>query len=261
MVNLHRHGPFVIHHFQTIGSTNDYLKEMIDAPEFTCVVADEQTAGRGRRTRVWHSTAGCGLYLSVLLRPRGGVSKVTLLSLVAAVAAAETLIQLGVSGVDIKWPNDLLINERKACGILIESAGSSGAAKTGGPDSLRMIMGVGVNLNHRSFPDEISRTATSIAIEMGKPIEIEEFRDRLLDKLFDWYERWQRGEGSSIIDRWRELSSYACGRRVVVTLDHEQITGQTAGLNADGGLLVMTDGGELKTVLAGEVSHLRDARS
>src|SRR5215471_1826954 len=118
---IHR-PPFTIHHFTSLGSTNDHLKEMVGAPEFTCVVADEQTAGRGRRARTWHSTPGDGLYLSILLLPESdSSSKLPLISLLAAVAVAETLIERGVSEVDIKWPNDVLVNDRKICGILAEA--------------------------------------------------------------------------------------------------------------------------------------------
>src|SRR2546423_10911395 len=105
--------PFIIHHFATLGSTNDHLKWISDAPEFTCVVADEQTAGRGRRDRTWHSSLGEGLYLSVLLRPPKSSIKIPLLSLMSAVAVAETLLARDVAGVDIKWPNDVLVHECK----------------------------------------------------------------------------------------------------------------------------------------------------
>ena len=113
--------PFTIHHFASLGSTNDQLKTMLDAPEFSCVTADEQTAGRGRRDRVWHSVAGEGLYLSVLLRPEIAAEKIPLLSLMTAIAVAETIIQLTALSVDIKWPNDVLVNDHKVGGILIES--------------------------------------------------------------------------------------------------------------------------------------------
>jgi BirA family biotin operon repressor/biotin-[acetyl-CoA-carboxylase] ligase len=98
---------------------------MSEAPEFTCVVADEQTAGRGRRDRAWHSSPGDGLYLSVLLRPPKSSMKIPLLSLMSAVAVAETLLDRDVAGVDIKWPNDVLINERKLCGILVEAVSNA----------------------------------------------------------------------------------------------------------------------------------------
>ncbi|MEK7831969.1 MAG: biotin--[acetyl-CoA-carboxylase] ligase, partial [Acidobacteriota bacterium] len=113
---IHRH-PFVIHHYARLGSTNDFLKSLTAGePEFTCAVADEQTAGRGRRDRQWHSSPGEGLYLSVLLLP-SSPNRISLLSLMSSIAVAETLIERNVVGVDIKWPNDVMVNGRKVCGI------------------------------------------------------------------------------------------------------------------------------------------------
>jgi BirA family biotin operon repressor/biotin-[acetyl-CoA-carboxylase] ligase len=221
------------------------------APEFTCVVADEQTAGRGRRARTWYSSPGDGLYLSVLFLPRSvSSSKLPLTGLLAAVAVAETLIERGVAGVDIKWPNDVLINERKISGVLAE-------AVSAGPESMRLILGVGVNLNHRSFPPELSEAATSLAIETGERVAVEEFRDRLLDKIAEWYEIWRRDESAPIIDRWSRLSTYARNQRIVVALDDERLAGVTDGLTDTGALRLVVDGGEVRTILAGEVTKLR----
>lgn len=246
--------PFTIHHFATLGSTNDALKQMSGAPEFTCLVADEQTAGRGRRDRVWHSSPGDGLYLSLLLCPAKilakTAAKIPLLSLMTAVAVAETLIERGVSGVDIKWPNDVLVNERKLSGILIES-GSTVAGEA------RVIVGIGVNLNHEAFPDELRQTATSLKIETGQKMVVDEFRDQLLLRLEHWYKRWKDGENRQILDRWRQLSSYAHGQQVAIRLDHEQFNGVTAGLNEDGALLVRTGNDNMRTILSGEVMRLR----
>ncbi|MGE0128415.1 MAG: biotin--[acetyl-CoA-carboxylase] ligase [Blastocatellales bacterium] len=245
------HPPFIIHHFTSLGSTNDQLKEMIAAPEFTCVVADEQTAGRGRRARTWHSAPGAGLYLSVLLRPQSGSSsKIPLISLMAAVAVAETLIERGVAGVDIKWPNDVLAGERKVSGVLAEAAGA-------GSEAPRIVLGIGVNLNHQFFPPELGQTATSIAIETGQRVAVDQFRDHLLDKIAEWYAVWKRDEAGLIINRWLQLSSYALGQRVVVNLDDEKIGGVTAGVTETGALRLIVDNGEVKTILAGEVTRLR----
>jgi BirA family biotin operon repressor/biotin-[acetyl-CoA-carboxylase] ligase len=247
---IHR-PPFTIHHFASLGSTNDQLKTMIAAPELTCVVADEQTAGRGRRARTWYSSPGDGLYLSILLLPATDYSsKLPLTGLLAGVAVAETLIERGVAGADIKWPNDVLVNERKISGVLAESVSA-------GSESLRLILGVGVNLNHRSFPPELSETATSLAIESGERVVVEEFRDLLLEKIAQWYELWRRDESAAIIDRWSQLSTYARGQRIVVTLDGEKLTGVTDGLTETGALRLAVDGGEVRTILTGEVTRLR----
>lgn len=243
---------FIIHHFTTLGSTNDYLKEQTDAPEFTCVVADAQTAGRGRRTRTWVSPPGEGLYLSVLLRP-AATANLSLLSLSAAVAVAEALAQYNVAGLDIKWPNDVLLAERKVCGILVEGASS-------GTNTLRIIIGIGVNLNQQNFPPELAETATSLALQLGHIVAVDEFRDRLLGLLAHWYAEWRRSAGQSILARWQQLSSYARGQQVAVMLDDEQVEGVTMGLTKDGSLLVQTADGTLRAILAGEVTRLRKGR-
>ncbi len=252
MLRIIHRPPFIIHHYPSLGSTNDQLKQMIGAPEFTCVVADQQTAGRGRRDRSWLSSRGDGLYLSLLLCPPLQPQELPLLSLMAAVAVTETVACYTRSGLDIKWPNDVLIHERKVSGILIEGV-SSGKSRS------RIVVGIGVNLNHRSFPPELSETATSLALECGRFIEPAEFRDQLLAQLLIWYEHLCH-EGKQIILRhWQRLSSYAQGKRITVTFDHEQLTGETAGLSETGALLLRTDTGEMKTLLAGEVSRVRSS--
>ncbi|MCI0660404.1 MAG: biotin--[acetyl-CoA-carboxylase] ligase [Acidobacteria bacterium] len=244
---IHR-PPFIIHHFTEISSTNDRLKEMVDAPEFTCVVADQQTAGRGRRAHQWYSTPGDGLYLSILLRPKS-LARVSLLSLTAAIAVAETLLDRGVTGVDIKWPNDVLVNQRKVSGILAEGMSTA-------PAAIRLVIGIGVNLNHRSFPDSLGGIATSLAIETGVEIAVDRYREQLLDRIRHWYQRWE--SGASIIDRWQELSSYACGKNIIALLDDQRIEGETAGLTETGALRVKTTSGELRAIFSGEVLSLRN---
>lgn len=244
---IHR-PPFVIHHFASLGSTNDQLKQMPDAPEFTCIVADEQTAGRGRYARQWHSAPGAGLYLSVLLRPAAS-AQLPLLSLMAAVAVAETLLARGVMGIDIKWPNDVFLDERKLCGILVE-------ATSAGREAPRLILGIGVNLNQQIFPAELSATATSLRLATGQVTAVDQFRDQLLAGLAEWYERWQRTP-QAVNARWQELSSYARGQSVIVTLPDEQLMGVTDGLTDNGALRLRTTDGTVRIILAGEVARLR----
>jgi BirA family transcriptional regulator, biotin operon repressor / biotin---[acetyl-CoA-carboxylase] ligase len=230
---------------------------MADATEFTCVTADAQTAGRGRRERVWHSTPGDGLYLSVLLRPLLPARALPLLSLMSAVAVAEAVTDATKAvtrkelDVDIKWPNDVLVNGRKLSGVLIESAGAASEAP-------RVVVGIGVNLNHQSFPPELSGVATSLAIECGARFAVGEFRGVLLDALARRYEELRGGGAARLLRRWQELSSYARGKQVVVRLDDRELRGVTEGLTDGGALLVRAASGELHTVLAGEVVGLRE---
>ncbi|MFN9741032.1 MAG: biotin--[acetyl-CoA-carboxylase] ligase [Acidobacteriota bacterium] len=173
---------FHISHLAIVDSTNTYLKSLVDAPEGTCVSADEQTAGRGRQNRNWHSAPGEGLYLSILLRPPRGRTDLPLLSLTAAIAVAETFLAIGLEKIDLKWPNDLLCSERKICGILVETAGLN---QGGSP---RVIVGIGVNLNQRAFPPPLDTTATSLLIERGAAMGAATFRDLLLERFSEWYD-------------------------------------------------------------------------
>lgn len=246
---------FNLLHLPSIDSTSSYLLSLIDAPEWTCVTADRQTAGRGRQNRNWFSPPGSGLYLSVLLRPTRPASGYPLISLAAAVSVAETLAELGLVTVDIKWPNDILAGGRKISGILIESSGLFTGSNQN--DSPRVIVGIGVNLNQRSFPSELAATATSLAAELDRETSAELFRDRLLPRLHKWYQTWREGMAETIITRWLELSSYGYGREVMVSLDRETLTGHTCGLTPGGALLVRTAAGDIRTIFAGDVTMLR----
>ncbi len=251
MIQLHP--PFTIHHYASIGSTNDQLKSMPDAPEFTCVSADEQTAGRGRRDRSWHSVPGEGLYLSILLRPEIEADEFPLLSFIAAIAVAETIQPLlEQSIIDIKWPNDVLVNERKISGVLIESMSVNNTAP-------RVIVGIGINLNHQSFPEELKQTATSLWIESGNSFSVEKVKNSLLDRLAYWYEALRTQGGTKILTRWQQLSSYTKGKRITAYLDQEILHGVTDGLSAIGALRIITDTGEKREIVAGEITHLRTA--
>ncbi|MGA1368767.1 MAG: biotin--[acetyl-CoA-carboxylase] ligase [Blastocatellia bacterium] len=243
--------PFLIHHLSTVDSTNTYLKGMREAPEWTVVTADEQTAGRGRHSNQWHSAAGAGLYLSALLCPGTIMRKAGWLSLLAAVAGAETLLDLGLDGVDIKWPNDLLVGERKIGGILIESETSSSGRLE------RAIVGIGMNLNHHQFPPPLDQTATSYRIVTGRSIEVAAVRTRLLERLAHWYQQWRNEGEGAIRDRWLACSSYGRGRAVGVTVAGERVEGVTAGLDPEGALRLITPSGRVRTIVTGEVSHLR----
>ena len=245
------HSPFTIHHYVSISSTNDQLKSMSDAPEFTCVTADKQTAGRGRRDRTWHSALDEGLYLSILLRPEIEANEFPLLSFIAAIAVAETIQPLLENSViDIKWPNDVLVNEKKICGVLIESASVNKSAP-------RVIVGIGVNLTHQIFPEELSQTATSLWIESGKTFSREMVRSSLLDRIAHWYETLRTNGGTKILTRWQQLSSYTKGKKITAYLDQEILHGVTDGLSTIGALKIITETGDKREIVAGEITHLR----
>jgi BirA family biotin operon repressor/biotin-[acetyl-CoA-carboxylase] ligase len=239
--------------FDSLPSTNTEAARQaaLGAPEGLCVVAREQTAGRGRRERGWVSPKDAGLYLSVVLRPSFEARRWPLITLAAAPAVREALRAACGLWADIKWPNDLLAGGRKLCGILAETAeGARGRA---------VILGVGVNLRRGSFPAEISDTATSVEEQTGRAPDAEQLLGALTRSLARFYETLEEPDGSArILREWESHSSYARGRRVRVALAEETFEGTTRGLDPDGALLVETDEGITRTVRAGDVTSVRE---
>lgn len=210
------------------------------------MLARNQTAGRGRQGRSWSSPAGEGLYLSLILRPETKAADSAVLTLAAAVAVAETLrLDFDVAA-DIKWPNDVLASGRKICGILIESA-------IEGDRIQYAVMGIGVNIAERSFPDEIAHSATSLLLESGRLITPEDFLKPLLERLEHWYTT-ATCHRDRVIARWEELSSYARGCAVRVHSSDWSIEGITRGLTQAGALIVELSDGERREVNSGEVT-------
>ncbi len=219
------------------------------APEGLCIVAREQTRGRGRLDRSWHSPKDAGLYLSVMLRPKFDMARWPLISLAAALAVAQAIEKTCDLRVDIKWPNDILFDERKLCGILSETVETAA-----GPAA---IVGIGINLTEQSFPLELA-TATSIESATGVRPDPDPLLDELLRALEQKYETLSEGAGAEqLIREWCARSSYAFDRRVRVSIGDEGFEGITCGLESDGALRVELDDGEIKAVRAGDVTAVR----
>ena len=238
--------------FESLPSTNTEAARQAarGAREGLCIVAREQTAGRGRRERSWVSRKDAGLYASVVLRPRLEPRAWPLITLAAALAAREALSEACGLEADIKWPNDILAGGRKLCGILAETAeGARGRA---------VVLGVGVNLRRGSFPPEISETATSVEEQTGGAPDAGRLLEALTRALARRYETLHaEGGGEETLRDWQRHSSYARGRRVRVALAGESFEGTTRGLDPDGALRVETRDGTLRTVRAGDVTALR----
>ena len=233
--------------YESVDSTNDIARDLAvaGASEGLCVISRAQTAGRGRQGRSWSSPPGEGLYLSIVLRPEVEAANSALITLGAAVAIAETLrLDFHTAG-DIKWPNDVLVNGRKICGILVEAA-------IDGDRLQYAVMGIGVNLAQRSFPDEIKNTATSIFLETGRVIETDEFVKAMLARLETWY-RTALQEPARVISRWQELSSSVRDCRVFVESGDGYIEGVTRGLTPSGALVIYLPNGDRREITSGEV--------
>ncbi len=233
--------------FESLPSTNDLAREMAQSGEGEgiAVLAVQQTEGRGRHGRSWSSPPGEGLYVSLVLRPDIKPADSPVITLAAAVAVAETLEQDYQVPSDIKWPNDVLARGRKICGILVESAIEANKL-------LYAIMGIGVNLGQREFPEEIKATATSLLIESGQLVTPEDFLNLSLERLEYWY-RQATAQPSEVIARWEAMSSYAHNCTVRVEGSDSVIEGTTRGLTAKGALVIEMAGGERREIVSGEV--------
>jgi BirA family transcriptional regulator, biotin operon repressor / biotin---[acetyl-CoA-carboxylase] ligase len=247
-----------LHHLASVGSTNQLAIEAAHdgAPHGSVWVADEQTAGRGRSSHGWHSTAGDGLYVSVLIRPHMALVDALWLSLATGLAAKTAIAAVTSLQPDIRWPNDLLIGKKKCGGILVET--SAIASTPDAPAMLRYaVIGVGINVNHSEFPVELQPIATSLRYETGQIWPREKLLLELLRSLEEEiglleFELQEKPSGPGLLERFAAASSWVRGKRVSVE-EAGGYTGVTDGLDARGFLRVAGEDGVLHTVLSGGV--------
>ena len=238
--------------FDALPSTNTEALNQAKrgANEGLCVVAEHQTEGRGRHGRVWISPANAGLYFSIVLRPKLEMRFLPLLTLMSAVAVFDVLQESYQLNPDIKWANDVLVNDKKICGILAETAETN--------LGLAVIVGIGINLQSSNFPPELNLIATSIEAETNRTPNPENLLEDLISKLLSYYRILQAENGAKKIrEEWTYRSTYAFGREVSVVLENEMIFGTTRGIEQNGALRVETDTGEIKIIHAGDVTKLR----
>jgi BirA family biotin operon repressor/biotin-[acetyl-CoA-carboxylase] ligase len=241
-----------IHHFFRTDSTNRVAMELGYAgePEGAVILAEEQTAGRGRAGRSWHSERAAGIYVTLLLRPKISPVQAPLLTMMAGLSAhAAIQAQTGLQP-DVKWPNDLVLNGKKLGGILTEMHAEPTLVHF-------VIVGIGINVNQETFPSELSRVATSLRVETGRNQSRLELLARLLREFETDYNRFLRDGSSSVTERFTQISSYAVGKKVRVTNGNETYVGVTAGLRPEGLLQVQREEGAVVTVLTGDVAEIR----
>jgi BirA family biotin operon repressor/biotin-[acetyl-CoA-carboxylase] ligase len=232
-----------IHWYPTIGSTMHEAVRLANAGCDTGVVvgADEQTAGHGRLGRAWHSERGTGLYFSIVLRPKLDAASVPVITFALGLAAVEAIESITGVHCDLRWPNDVLVGERKCAGILTELHGSA------------VVAGIGINVNQSEFPPDVAGVATSLRIESGREQSREDLLVALLGAI-DWHSDILAERGpSAILDLFTRVSSYVSGRRVTVELTDGCVTGTTAGLTSEGFLRLRRDDGGEETIIAGGV--------
>lgn len=244
-----------IHYEDSLASTNALAFELATEGAFhgEVVIAEEQTAGKGRRGRSWVSPPGKNLYFSVVLRPELAPQRASELTLVAAVALCETLREAGVHA-QIKWPNDLEINGKKVAGILTELSAET--------DKVRfVVLGIGVNLNLGAgdLPAELAQTATSLKLERGQSVPRALFTAALWTKLEQWLDRHAEGGFELVRAAWKSMAQ-TLGQDVLVRSEQRELRGVAEDIDAQGALLVRTSDGALERVLAGDVEQLRPRR-
>jgi BirA family biotin operon repressor/biotin-[acetyl-CoA-carboxylase] ligase len=251
-----------IHHWHQAESTNVLASRAAamaeehtqPASEGEVFLAEEQTAGRGRGNHKWHSAPGVGIYCSVVLRPQITPADALWLSLIAAVATQDAVREVTGLATDIRWPNDLLINDKKFCGILTEMSTDSTRVR-------HAIVGIGINVNHDSFPEELAGLATSLYLETGRQWPRVELTASLLKSLDREYRAFLRVVHSPfrtpslrfepILKRIEARSSYAYGKEVHVDEDGGY-SGITDGLDPQGFLRIRTKYG-VRMVTSGSV--------
>ncbi len=241
-------------HYESLPSTNTEAARLAlqGADEGLSVLADEQTAGRGRLQRNWLSPKGAGLYLSIVLRPEIPPIHWPLLTFMSAVAVNESLERACGLQTDIKWPNDILSSERKLCGILSEAIETD--------EGRAAVTGIGINLTTAAFPSELAAVAISLEEATNRKPDRDVVLAALLEALVSGYATLHEPDGPArTLAAWNERSSYGEGKPVKIVNGEEVIQGITRGLEDDGALRVETETEGLRIIRAGDVARLRSS--
>jgi BirA family biotin operon repressor/biotin-[acetyl-CoA-carboxylase] ligase len=243
-----------LYYYPEIGSTNDeaFRLGVWGAPEGTAVIADSQTKGKGRLQRVWHSPPGSNIYTSIILRPDCKPDQAPQISIAAGVAVAEIVSEYCPGQVQLKWPNDVLLNDKKVCGILAQIKTSAN-----GIDFVVLGIGINVNIGYNQLPPDIRTIATSLAIEAGREIARQDVIISLYENLAKWYKQLlQRGFGA-IKEKWLNLAPMI-SQQVQVMFNDEVVSGKALGLGDDGSLIILTLNNETVKVSAGDATILKE---
>ena len=238
-----------LEYYTEVDSTNTRVKVMGEegAPHGTLVVAEQQNAGKGRRGRNWSSPAGSSLYMSILLKPEFAPSQAPMLTLLMAYSAAVALREKTQAEIGIKWPNDLVLNKKKICGILTEMSAEIDYINY-------VVIGVGINVNTETFPEEIAHTATSLRLETGRILKRAELIAAIMAKFEEYYDKFcKAGNLSPIIEGYNDILVNT-GHRVRVLEPGHEYDAMSLGINEMGELQVEREDGSRESVFAGEVS-------
>lgn len=232
--------------YDSISSTNEYAKKMLATqPAPLAILAEHQTLGRGRRGRKWNSPYAQNLYLSYAWPVTRGMAQIDGLSLVAGLAVVRAVEQVVGTTAQLKWPNDVLINNAKVAGILLELVGDPA-------DLCSVVIGIGVNLNMTSTNQAIDQEWTSLALETGKQVDRTQFAQSVLESLDVYLEKQKNYGFSSLKNEWLSVHGWQ-GREVVLSVGNELVQGRITGLGDKGEICLLVDGQE-RLFIGGELS-------
>jgi BirA family biotin operon repressor/biotin-[acetyl-CoA-carboxylase] ligase len=240
-----------IHYFREVDSTNEVAKKlaMSGAPEGTVVIAESQRRGRGRRGKKWISPLG-GAWMSIILRPNTPPLNAPQLTFTAGVAAAKTMKEEYGLEVGIKWPNDILIENKKVCGILTEISTEIDVI-----DYIITGIGIDANIDLNSLPPELRDTTTSIKSELSQDISRMKLVRKFLENFEGMYNKFNQGNFRDILNMWRKYSK-TIGSKVEIRKGTEIIKGEAVGVNSEGALILELKDGTLRKIISGECRHI-----
>jgi len=238
-----------IHYYEAVPSTMDLAMGlgMKGASEGTVILAETQTKGKGRLGRIWFSPKHKGIYLSLILRPKFSPERTPLLTLLSAVSICEAIKEYCGIDSQIKWPNDILIHNKKVAGILTELNAEMDEVNF-------VVIGIGLNVNNEK--KSLISGSTSLREVIGEEVSRVALLQEILRRIEANYIHFDQKGPKAIIDKWREYS-VTLGKRVKVYSHREHIEGQAVNIDADGGLMVRKDSGLTVKVMAGDVVHCR----
>ncbi len=237
-----------VFNFDTLDSTNTFAKSLKkeEAPHGTIVVSEEQTAGRGRLQRNWISPKGKNLLFSVVMFPDFGREKISLLPFAGSLAVADAIESVTGLSPTCKWPNDVLINNKKVCGMLLESSSGNSALE-------KIILGIGVNVNQEEFPDGLKFKASSLKNESGIEIDRVRLLQKILEELENRCEQLAHFPPQQLLGDWK-MKALLFGKKITVLESEFSFAATAIDVAEDGSLIIQTEDGQKKNIFAGDVS-------
>jgi BirA family biotin operon repressor/biotin-[acetyl-CoA-carboxylase] ligase len=237
-----------IHYFRKLSSTNTSAKEQVKkgAKEGTTIIAETQTDGKGRLNRRWVSPKG-GIWLSIILRSEVTAEDAAKITVTTALAVANTLRILYGLKAQIKWPNDVLIQNKKICGILVEAT-----LKEKAVDSLVVGIGLNANFTLQDLSQELQRTVTTLEEVLKKKVDLEELICVILREFEEYYRRFNEKEFSDLLSEWRSMASFL-GKKVEITSLNERLTGVAIAVDKNGELIIRLENGIKRKIVSGDL--------